>query len=652
MPPLFRTIVLAAFGTVMVCHAADVPAQRLETTTVHQIHQPGYYWKATPVGSTAQLLALVCHFCPPGGTAQQDQPVIAVLRDTLGDNNPENDRVTYVWLLGYSHPNVGQRILSAVPFFYWRVDKGSSEVRAHDTAPFFDLTAPQHPVAAELGRNLLQWTMLDPMATPIRATSRAYRSNQLDHERLHLEEAISYLRQAPVSPDDSALTQTQVDTIIARLELRKRLLGGLVTETRAARIGQESGFAEERIRSRDWELLRESAERTGLFFESLDLGGTTGEYAILWFPLHSPPQPAGASLKPVWKLLNIRNPWTDNRLNDWKGPVYTRAVDEYGSLSQADARGSRQLQLVPLGVYSLNYPKVPLLLIDFRDTLHVRWHEMTQRSINEITAGVIGISHFTNWYYYVAADLYDFVVDRHGAAMNQTARLDCYSRFRVAIALDQQVDPSLRKEIQRRIDSLAINPLESAPQRELQAARVRYARLQAETSDGMLLKRLDKQRRSELAYFEESKKARVARGLLHDVTLGMYTHRAPPDAANLGALDSYRRVEYHLHFLDSLVETGTQPEVAYDSSRIQASVTELGRLMPDISSPVIRARASATLERLRSLSQDENLQANCSVTLLALKRNPAALHPAAASEIVTRPRTVSIGSAESVKSVK
>ncbi len=70
---------------------------------------------------------------------------------------------------------------------------GSGSKSVADTAPLFDLTAPQHPVVSEVGRDLLQWTMLDPMTTPVRATSRAYRTNQLDHERLHLEEAASYL---------------------------------------------------------------------------------------------------------------------------------------------------------------------------------------------------------------------------------------------------------------------------------------------------------------------------------------------------------------------------------------------------------------------------------------------------------------------------
>ncbi len=175
--------------------------------------------------------------------------------------------------------------------------------------------------------------------------------------------------------------------------------------------------------------------------------------------------------------MNIRDPWQDDRLKHWKGPAYSRSLNEGGSLLPFGEQGAQQVQLVPLGVYSLTYPRVPLLLIDFRDKLHVRRHEMTQRSINEITAGVIGISHFTNWYYYVAADLYDFVVNRHGGAMDRAARLDSYSQFRVALALDRQLNPQLRAQMQRRVDALAINPLEAAPARELQLATARYAKL-------------------------------------------------------------------------------------------------------------------------------------------------------------------------------
>jgi hypothetical protein len=610
--------------TSLMCLAADIPLpQRLQTTMVAENGQPSYYWQATPVEDTAQLLTLFCRACGTGANADANVPLVSVLRDTLGDANPGNDRITYIWLLSYSRLNVPQRILSAIPFFYWRVGDGSVSVSRHDTAPLLDLSAPQHPVLTEIGRDILQWTMLDPMTTAVRASSRAYRTNTLDQERLHLEEAIGYLQQAPVSDDGNALTPTQRDTVIARLELRTKLLGGLVSERRATRVGETAAFEQERIRSRNWELLRQCAEKTGLLFEQIDLAGTTGQYAILWFPLTESPQPTGISVAPIWKLLNVRNPWTDKRLKQWRATSYQR----------------QGMSVVPLGVYSLNYPKSPLLLVDFRDRLSGRRQEMTQRSINELTSGVIGISHFTNWYYYLGADLYDFVAARHGSALDASSRLDCYSQFRVELALDHSLDPDLRKEMQKRVNSLAVNPLEAAPDREIQAAITRYARLQAEGApDGTLMTRIDKERRFELATFGESRQAQMFQSALHDASFGLYTHRAKKDPGNLATLDCYRRIQRDLDFLDSAVEPGTPPEVAYDSRRIQASVLDLNSLMPQVRSREVRVHAAATLDRLKSVSRDAELQADCSSALASMKQSDSQ-----ARGLVTMPRGMATG---------
>jgi hypothetical protein len=632
MHPLIDRLILLSMCATTVGFAVDVPSERLQTTTVRENNRSTYYWQATSVDGTAELLTLFCRSCRAGKT-DQDVPLVAVLRDTLGDSNPENDRVTYVWLLSYARLNVGQRLLSAVPFFYWRVGDGSRSGR--DTAPLMDLTAPQRPVLSEAGRDVFQWTTLDPLTTPVRASSRAYRTNALDYEQLHLEEAIGYLRQAPVSETESALTQTELDTVIARLELRKRLLGGLVSEQRAAQFGAEAGYEQERIRSRNWELLRQCAERTGLLFEPLELAGTSDQYAVLWFRMEAAPPAAGVPLDPVWKLLSIKNPWDDERLRPWHGHTYTRTLDQSGSLVSPDTPGAQQVQLVPLAVYGLNYPKLPLLLVDFRDKLHVRRHEMTQRAINEITSGVIGISHFTNWYYYVAADLYDFVMSRHGAAMDKAERLESYSQFRVELALDHSLDAHLRSDIERRVDSFAVNPLEAAPDREMQVAIARYARLQAEAQEGgVLATRLDKQRRAELAEFGESKKARVAETLLHGATFGLYTHRVRNGDTNLATLERDRRIQYQLKFLDSLVQAGTEPEVAYESARIRASVNELSGLLPQVSATAVRAHATSTLQQLEKISRDTGLQDDCSFALAALKRNRGPVRAATAPGMV------------------
>lgn len=619
---------------------ADIERQP-QVAAARVIKQPSYYWSLTPVGETAQLLTLFCRSCETSEGISQDVPLMAVMRDTLGDTSAANDRVTCVWLLSYERPNWRQRLLSAVPFFYWRVGAGPEPTADSPIAPLIDLTAPQHRVLSSVGRDVLQWAALDPMNTPIRATSRAYRANEVDHERLHLEEAISYLRNAPVSNDGSGLTRTELDTVSARIELRKKLLGGFASERQAAQLGQDSSFAEERIRSRNWEMLRQCADRTGLRFEPLNLASDSQRYAMLWFPLGELHHPADTSLGAVWKLLNIKSPWTDDRLKNWNGPTYERSVDTGGALLPRGQTGDQVVRLVPLGVYSLNYPKTPLLLIDFRDKMHIRRHELAQRSINEITAGIIGISHFTNWYYYVAADLYDFVMSRRGSAMDQSERLDCYSQFRVALALDQGLDPTLRKEMRQRMDSLAVNPLEVTPERGIRAAMARYEHLQEEAGpDGALAAQVDKDRRSELASFGQSKAAAAAHEFLHLATLNNYTHRTKPDVDDLVTLDCYRRVQTHLRFLDSLVQAGTPPEVAYSSVTVQAAVTELDGLMPRVQSPKVRTQARNTLQALSALSRDTLLQAECSDAINALnlqERNWREARPVHTPGVVASP---------------
>jgi len=144
------------------------------------------------------------------------------------------------------------------------------------------------------------------MGGPVRASTHAYRSNASDDERVRLDEAINYLRHAPVSNDATALTQTQVDIVIARLRLRNTLLGGLVDEAHTKHIGAQSEFDRERIRSRNWELLRQWADKTGLIFEPLSLAGTHPHYAILWFPQEWPTALQDASLRSIWTLMGIQ----------------------------------------------------------------------------------------------------------------------------------------------------------------------------------------------------------------------------------------------------------------------------------------------------------------------------------------------------------
>jgi hypothetical protein len=567
-----------------------------------------YYWKSESVADTAQLLTLFCRSCDLSHDGGRDVPLVSILRDTLGDDDAENDRVTNIWLLTCARPGLGQRILSAIPFFYWRIGHGSAPVSSHDMAPLMNLSAPQHPMMAHVEGNLIQWTAFDPLGGPMRASTHAYRSNASDDERGRLDEAINYLGDAPVSNDATALTQTQVDTVIARLQLRNTLLGGLVDETHAKHIGAQSEFDRERIRSRNWELLRQWADKTGLIFEPLSVAGTYEHYAILWFPQERSTASQGASLRSIWTLMGIQDPWTDEHVKQWSGPVYERAFD-----------GNGPEKVIPLAVYSLDYPKLPLVLVDFRGKLNERRREVTQRSISELTSGVLGLSHFTNWYFYVASDFYDFASGRHGKAMDEASRLDCFSDFRMELTLDERIDPALKEEMKRRIWWLSVNPLGSAPEREMQDAFARYELLLAEAENGRLLGRIEQERRFELSSFGESEKASAAKSMLHVATFGLYKQQAASE--DISAVDRNRRITKQLTFLDSLIQSETPPEIANDRRRIESSVHELSKLMPAISSRSVRSRAEEMLGRLRSRSHDAELQADCTAALAWIKQS-------------------------------
>jgi len=167
--------------------------------------------------------------------------------------------------------------------------------------------------------------------------------------------------------------------------------------------------------------------------------------------------------------------------------------------------------------------------------------------------------------------------------------------------------------MERRIRRFGVNPLGSAPEREMQDAFAHYELLRAETQNGSLSGRIEQERRFEMSSFGESEKANAAKSMLHVATFGLYKQQAARE--DVSAVDRDRRVTDQLTFLESLIQSDTLPEIAYDRRRIDSSVRVLSSLMPAISSRSVRSRAEETLGRLRSRSHDAELQADCTAAL-------------------------------------
>jgi hypothetical protein len=563
----------------------------------------------------AKLLTLVGRF---GGTdpEQQEVPLVSVLRDSLPGGDPQTDRLRYVWLLTYKPPRLRQRFLSAVPFFYWSLDSKEDVKSAEMPKPLVDLSQPAPRVWKTVGRDILQWTVLDPMTMPVRASSRTYRKNGLDRERLHVEEALTFLRNAPVGDDGSALSQGELDNVIARLNLTKNLLGGLMTEEQLERVTSVHDAARAETIARNWELLRTSAERAGLIFEPLHLTGSMEQYAVIWFPLETTFSAPGVSLQTTWKLLHISDPWKDGKLRDWHGYVQPRWLDEDGRLLPEGATGARQVRLAPLAAYSLTYPRTPLLMVDFRDSFRPKRRELVQRSSEELVSGVLGLSHFVNWYYYAGNALYQFVKARRGSAEDRAERLDSYSEFRVALRLNTSLDPQFRQELQRRAQALSINPLATSLDEDVALARHHFdALLTAAATEAGLPAQVDRDRRKELVNFGRGYSTRVAGTMLHYLALGTYTRRAEDTPSNVELLSNDRKIEALIRYLDRVANSGPQPEISFPADQILTSVNELASLLNSKIARKIQNRAVAVIARVQSQTRDETLVAGCSRAL-------------------------------------
>ena len=129
-------------------------------------------------------------------------------------------------------------------------------------------------------------------------------------------------------------------------------------------------------RGHNWELLRQRAEANGLYFEPFGLNGSA-TLAMLWIAKEDVDDAHTFD----GRFLEIANPYRDERLQSWKGYTTWREGRE----------------LIPLALYSLEHPKVPLLLADFRNTRAPRRREMTRHAAVDLLSGVIGFSRWEEW---------------------------------------------------------------------------------------------------------------------------------------------------------------------------------------------------------------------------------------------------------------
>ena len=505
-------------------------------------------------------------------------PLVSILRDTLGDTDPDNDRLRYVWAHTSTQPTLLQRGAALIPFFYFRPDLGKNA--DHQPVPVIDLAATANPAWTALAASLTQVVALDPNGVWVRSSTRSYRTNLDDLRRQQLSEALAVLWELQsVAGPDSALSEADMLELEARLSLASSPMGGLVSAKSLPKAYIKQHTRTEETRGHNWELLRQRAEANGLYFEPFGLGDSP-THAILWIAKSDLFEKRAFDSH----FLSIANPYGDQRLLNWTG--YTAERDLNGQTAE----------LIPLALYSLDYPKVPLLLADFRAAHAPKRAEMIRRAANDTIVGVLGISKWGNWPYLTSSFMWNFVRTRHGAAGDRVARTNAYSEVREWLALDPRIDPALRNEMQKRLELLSTNPLEISISAEVGIARRQYAALLKYADDPKgLPARLQRDRNAEITSLKARTEIRTAQIL----SLGAYSPQELPSVQLMAEVDRERRVQHDVRFLEAVAASGPQAQVVWNTDRIERAIEEL-------SSSGFDDRSAQLIGRIRLLTKDEH----------------------------------------------
>ncbi|HEV2836170.1 MAG TPA: hypothetical protein VGW58_12670 [Pyrinomonadaceae bacterium] len=530
-------------------------------------------------------------------------PLVSILRDTLGDNIPENNRLRYVWPLTYTRPSMKQRLAAAIPFFYARV--GNKERTSKTPPPALDLASPESEVWNKIFWTALQNILLDPYGTPIKASTTSYRRNTSDYRKSHIIRALSVLSLYEAVEGERALSDAEMATIQGRLLLTDKTFGGLVDDANLGSYYAKKTTQVRDERAHNWELLRQRAEAESLYFEPLLMPDGSATHALLWVAKRDLIKQQGARYD--GRFLNIANPWTDKRLLDWHGYVETRYFDSDNQLVSSDTPGAEAVEMIPLGLYGLDNPKIPMLLVDFRDSYNPKKREMSRRVLNDVTRNVLSVSKFGNLPYFLGRTVFDFVTGRRGIDINQPSRLQTYSQLKLLLALNKSMEPDLRNEIGGRLETISLNPFENDLNAEANLALEQYATLLKWAKDpNGLAARLEKDRRAEMLPLEHGTKARIALRALNVLTFGKYVHREERTSDMEERLDIARRLQYHTNFLQQIAKSSAEVEITSNLNDVLRSL----RFIADHGAEA-NARAASAAANIFARTKDDETRRAC-----------------------------------------
>ncbi len=534
---------------------------------------PRAHWERVTIDDAGSEVLTLSSVLPrdASGSESEEIPILSVLRDTLGDGDPDNDRLRYVWLLVDQRQGWLARWLTPEPDF------------GDMPRPLVDLSAPGKGVGRAVLRRIIQAALLDPGGAGIRIPSRSYLSGQRATRTVRLFEALTVMLRMQEDTQRGPLYPQEYSQVLARVLLAERTFGGLVRNTSLEHILEQELGARRQALGRNWELLRQQAEAEGLMFQPIGVDGESAVAATLWVSRSD----LDRSQRPRFrsKFLRIADPWSDRGLRQWSGYTETWCFDSEGRrISDGDHAVSTCEEMIPLALYSLDHPKAPLLLIDFRSPWKPAFREAARRGLEEIPRTILGLTAYTHVQLRGVQFVWNSIRGRRGAPIRRPQRLRATAAVRQIISSSPQLEPEMREYLTTRLSAAA--PSSSRRYESLHA----WAR-----SPNGLQQRIERDRGRELARLLHPTRTRWL-NLVAIATAGLYRYRVPPSSERLALLDRERRLARAARVVEAAVAASPHVDVGTDLDRIREAAYELATV-PSVN-PSMQKRAERLLVRL------------------------------------------------------
>jgi hypothetical protein len=571
-------LIASVFGTVAtwaqtVESVQPVPSQNVAESNTAEDRFP-FSTETINIEGGAELVTIFYRtngtFDKPGPEESKYVPLLSVLRDTLGDDVLENDRLRYVWMLTYTKPSTMQKLMAAIPFNYRR---WGSKRDAGKTVPphIIDINGSNGKIWDTILWQIIRRGWAGPPGDKLKMYWGPIRQNTAEYKRTAVAEAVTILSLYEQVQGERVFTDQELLDIKTRLGLTEKPFGGQMQKENYLRA-RDRGLVEGNAnQGQTRELLRRFTEAQGLYFEPLEMVDGKAKHAISWVFKED----LEANKDRPWegRFLNIKSPWGDKRLLDWKGYSEVRWFDAESREVEPNTPGAVSKTLIPLAIYGLDHPHVPIILVDFRDTGNPKKRELTKRAFDDVMGNVLSFTKGGGIALTLGKFLYGFVLGRRGTDMNQPSRLRSYSQLKMILAMDESLNEELRKDIAKRIEKVSINPLENDLDAELKLARGQYKNLveYAKSPEGLRLK-LEKDRILEMTLAAHGGKMPLKHSILQMLSFGLYKHRVKPTPELAAKADLLRQLGYHERKIRETAYYSVRPEVDANVAALMRSL--------------------------------------------------------------------------------